>query len=153
MTAIVGGLAKRRSWTPRYAPNARTPRVSRAKTTRLGEKVRPWRGAAIGRGTARTGVDLLAVAALAAPLVQDLVRIEAEIERVVAQEALRVDGARQLAVVAALEGAEIAGPDLRVALGAVQVDALALARVVEPLRQARRGLGRDAAAGLADGRR
>ena len=71
---------------------------------------------------------MAALAALAPPLAEDVVGVEAEVERVVAQEALRVDGARQLAVVAALERGEVAGPDLRVALGAVQVDALALAR-------------------------
>ena len=66
-----------------------------------------------------------AVTALAAPLEEDLVGIETEIQGVVAQEALRVDRPGQLAVLAPLEGAEIACPDLRVALGAVEVDALA----------------------------
>ena len=101
-----------------------------------GEKVRPWRGAAIGRGTAMTGAGSAAVAALAPPLAQDLVRVEPEVERVVAQEALGVDRAGQLLVVAALEGAQVARPDLGVALGAVQVDALALARGVQALGQA-----------------
>ena len=51
VTEIVGGFAKRSSWTPRYAPNASTPMVISARTTMNGEKVRPWRGAARGRGT------------------------------------------------------------------------------------------------------
>ena len=105
-----------------------------------GENVRPRRGAASGRGTAMTGAGGPHVAALAAPLAEDLLGLEAEVQRVVAQEALRVDGARQLAVVAALEGGQVAGPDLRVALGAVEVDALALAGGVQPLGQRRDGL-------------
>ena len=78
-----------------------------------------------------------AVAALAAPLEEDLVGVEPEVEGVVAQEALRVDRPGELAVVAALERAEVARPDLRVALGAVQVDALGLAGGQQPLGQGR----------------
>ena len=77
------------------------------------------------------------VAPLAPPLADHVLGIEPEVERVVAQEALGVDGARQLRVVAVLERGEVAGPDLRVALGAVEVDALALARGDEALGQAR----------------
>ena len=114
----------------------------------LGEKVSPWRGAVIGRGTAMTGCRVASLAALAAPLVEDLLGIEPEVERVVAQEALRVDGAGQLLVIAALEGAQVAGPDLRVALGPVQVHALALAGGVQALGQAGRRVGRQAAPGF-----
>ena len=110
-------------------------------------------GQALARRRDRLGHDdrrrlLLAVAALTTPLDQDLVRVEPEVERVVAQEALGVDRARQLLVVAALEGAQVARPDLGVALGPVEVDALALACGVQPFRQARRRLGGDAPAGV-----
>ena len=115
--------------------------VISARTTRNGENVRPLRGVAIGRGTVMTGAISRWLAALAPPLGEDLVRVEPEVERVVAQEALRVDVAGELLPVAALQRGEIAGPDLRVALGAVQVDALALARRVEPLGQAQDRLG------------
>ena len=118
-----------------------TTTVSSAATTMLGEKVRPWRGAAIGLRDDDGRRRLLAVAALAPPLEQDVVGVEAEIQRVVAQEALGVDRAGQLPVVAALERAEVARPDLRVALGAVQVDALALAGGVQALGQARSWVG------------
>ena len=40
------------------------------------------------------GLARLVVAALLAPLEEDVVRVESEVQRVVAQEALRVDGAR-----------------------------------------------------------
>ena len=59
VTETVGGLVKRRIWMPRYAPNARMTTVSRATTTMLGEKVRPWRGAAIGFGTTMAGATSL----------------------------------------------------------------------------------------------
>ena len=80
--------------------------------------------------------DFLGIAALVPPLEQDVFRVETEIERVVAQEPLRVDRPGQLLVVAALECAEIAGTDLGVALGAIEVDALALAGRVEPFGKA-----------------
>ena len=108
---------------------------------RLGEKVSPRRGAAIGRGTAMTACGSWGVAALAPPLEQDLVGVEPEVERVVAQEALGVDGAGELAIVAALERGEVAGADLRVPLRAVQVDALALASGEEALGEAGCGVG------------
>jgi hypothetical protein len=47
----------------------------------------------------------LALAAFPSPLAEDLVRVEPEVKGVVAEEALRVDRAREVAVVAALEGA------------------------------------------------
>ncbi len=98
----------------------------------------PWRRQ---RARHRDGRGhFLGLAALAPPLLEDLVGVEAEVERVVAQEALRVDRAGELLPVAALHRVEVARPDLRVALGAVQVDALALARLVEALRQARGGV-------------
>ena len=111
--------------------------VSSAATTMPGEKVMPLRGAAMRARDDDRRRLLLAVAALAAPLGEDLVRVEPEVERVVAQEALGVDRARQVLVVAALEGAEVARPDLRVALGPVEVDALAFTCGVEAFRQAR----------------
>ena len=120
-----------------------------AATTMAGEKVRPLRGAAIGRGTTMTGCCLLDLAALAAPLEQDVVRIEAEVQRVVAQEALGVDRPGQLLVVAPLEGGQVACPDLRVALGAVQIHALALAGREQPLGQVGTVVGRGAAHRLA----
>ena len=55
VTAIVGGLAKRSTWTPRYAPKASTTTVSSAKTTMLGEKVSPWRAPRSGCGTTIAG--------------------------------------------------------------------------------------------------
>ncbi len=145
VTAIVGGLANRRSCTPRYAANARTATVRRAKTTRPGEKVRPLRGVDDGARHRDDGLRLAVGAALAPPLEQDVVRIEAEIQRVVAQEALGVDGTRQLAVVATLEGGEVARPDLRVPFRAVEVDALALPCRQESLGKAGRRLAREAA--------
>ena len=57
-----------------------------------------------------TGSGGTCVAALAAPLAEHVLGIEAEVDRVVAQEALRVHGARQVAIVAALEGASGSGP-------------------------------------------
>ncbi len=106
----------------------------------LGEKVRPWRGRRDRLRHDDGRRRLLDVAALAPPLEQDLVGVEPEIERVVAQEALRVDRAGELLVVAALQRAQVACPDLRVALGAIEIDALALARGVEALRKARTGI-------------
>src|SRR5439155_17207808 len=64
-------------------------------------------------------------------------RVEPEVDGVVAQEALRVHGPGQVAVVARLEGAQVAHPDLGVALGPDEVDALVLARRGQPIRQAR----------------
>ena len=135
----------------------------RAATTMAGEKVRPWRGAVSGarQDDRRRRLDL-ALALLPPPLEEDLVGVEAEVEGVVAQEALRVDRARQLAVVAALEGAQVARPDLRVALGAIQIDALALTGREQPLAEAAagsatgigrsgRGAGLASAAGLVSG--
>ena len=55
VTAIVGGLEKRSTWIPRYAPKATTTTVSSAATTMPGEKVRPLRGVAIGFGTTMAG--------------------------------------------------------------------------------------------------
>ncbi len=107
-------------------------------------------GQALARGGdgSRDGDDrlwLARVATLAAPLEEDLVRVQAEVQRVVAQEALGVDRPRQLTVVAAFQGGQVAGPDLRVALGAVEVDALALAGREQALRQARGRVRRQAA--------
>ena len=48
----------------------------------------------------------------------------------------------------ALEGAQVARPDLRIALGSVEIHALAFAGIVEALREAGRGLGRDATSGI-----
>ena len=122
--------------------------VSSAATTIAGENVRPWRGAVERprHDDRRRRLDL-PLAALAPPLEEDLVRVEAEVQRVVAQEALGVDRARQLAVLAALEGAQVARPDLRVALGAVEVDALALAGGEQALRRGRPPVRRPASAG------
>ena len=55
VTASVGGLANRISWTPMNTANTAIRTVSRAATTTAGENVRPWRGDSIGRGTASTG--------------------------------------------------------------------------------------------------
>ena len=87
--------------------------------------------------SARTACGSLRIAPLASPLEQDVIRVEAQVQRVVAQEALGVDVAGQLPVVTTLEGGEVASPDLGVPLGPVQVDALALARRQQSLRQAR----------------
>ena len=127
--ASVGGLANRISWTPMNTANTAISTVSSAATTTAGENVRPWRGDSSGLRDREHGLGRdRRVAALAPPLADDVLGVEPEVERVVAQEALRVDGARQLGVVALLERGEVAGADLRVALGAVEVDALALAR-------------------------
>ncbi len=88
-------------------------------------------------------VQIVDVAPLVAPLEEDLVRVEAQVEGVVAQEALGVDGSREFPVVAALQGGKVASADLRVALRPIQIDALPLARGEEPLRQAGRRLGGD----------
>ena len=55
VTAIVGGLANRSSWMPRYAAKATTPTTSRSATTMPGEKVNPRAGAWMARGTTMTG--------------------------------------------------------------------------------------------------
>ena len=89
------------------------------------------------------GLGLARIPALATPLEQDIVRVQAEVQRVIAQESLGVDRSRELAVVTALEGSEVADPDLGVALSAVEVDALALSCGEQAFGQARSGLGRD----------
>ena len=149
VTASVGGFAKRMSCTPRKTANAAISTVNSAATTTAGENVRPGRGASSGLGTARTGsAGIDDVALLPLPLADDVLGVEPEVERVVAQEALGVDGARQLGVLAVLEGGEVAGADLRVPLGAIEVDTLALASRVEPLGQRRAGVGGEALADL-----
>src|SRR4029079_14931595 len=97
----------------------------------------------------QNGLRRGSLAALAPPLPDDLFGIEPEIQRVVAQEALRVEVAGQLAVLAPLQGRQVAGANLRVALGAVEVDALALARRVEPLGEAQAGASRGSSGRLA----
>ena len=150
VTASVGGFANRISCTPRKTANTAIRTVSSAATTTAGENVRPWRGASSGLGTASAGSGGdRRVAALALPLADDVLGVEAEIQRVVAQEALGVDGARQLGVLAVLERGQVARADLRVALGPVEVDALTLARRVEPLGQRRTGVGGEPLAHLA----
>ncbi len=109
------------------------------------DDARRERQAAPGWGDrSRNGDDRLrrcAVAAFAAPLDEDLVGVEAEVQGVVAEESLRVDGSRQLLVVAPLECPEIARANLRVALGPVEIDALAFSGGVEPLGERRAGVG------------
>ena len=72
-------------------------------------------------------VDLLA------PAGQHLVGVEPEVGGVVAQEALGVDGRRQVRDVAAFERHEMTRADLRLALGARQIDALAFAGGLQDL--------------------
>src|SRR5439155_24031167 len=81
-----------------------------------------------------------------APVVgHDDVGVEPQVLGVVAQEALRVDRARELAELARFQGGEVARPDLRITGGSFQFDALALARHQEDLSElARRGHGRPA---------
>ena len=59
--------------------------------------------------------------------IDQVVGVEAEVEAVVAQEAAGVDGPRQVAVLAVLEGGQVADPDLGVALDTRQVDEPGLA--------------------------
>ncbi len=141
VSASVGGFANRTSCTPMYTANTAIRMVSSAATMITGEKVRPCLGAASGLGTDEGGLrGHLGVATLAAPLADHVIRIEAQVQRVVAQEALRVDGSRQLGVLAVLERREVAGADLRVPLRTVQVNALALAGSEQALRQQGAGL-------------
>ena len=109
------------------------------------------RGERLGDRQHRLGRHLR-VAPLAAPLADDLLGVQPEVERVVAQEALGVDGAGELGVLAVLEGGQVPGPDLGVALGAVQVDALALARRQQALRERGAGLRGVRAIGVARAR-
>ena len=67
--------------------------------------------------------------------VDEVFRVEPQVDAVVAEEALRVHRTRQVPVLACLEGGEVAAPDLRVALHAVEVDALRLAGGAEHLAQ------------------
>jgi len=76
---------------------------------------------------------------LIAPAIEDVVRLEAQIDGVVAQEALGVDRRRELVVVAVFEGRQVAQPYLGVALGTVQVNALTLAGQLERLTHRRCG--------------
>ena len=78
---------------------------------------------------------------LFAPSVEQIVGIEAQVDRVVTQEALRVDRRRQVIPVAVLERGEVLHADLGVALGAIQVDAFALTSELERLAH-RRSCGR-----------
>ena len=136
VTAIVGGLAKRRTWTPEVDPEGDDDDGQQRGDDDARRERHALARRRDRRGTTMAGGASFALPRSRAPLEQDLVRVEAEVQRVVAQEALGVDGARQLLLVAALEGAEVAGPDLGVAFGAVEVHALALARGVQALRQA-----------------
>ena len=103
VTAIVGGFAKRRTWHAEVGAEDQDPDRHEGQDDDDRREGQALAGRAIGRGTAIAGVRLARVAALAPPLLEDLVGIEPEVQRVVAQEALRVDGARELLVVAALE--------------------------------------------------
>ncbi len=75
---------------------------------------------------------------LLVPAIQHLHRVEPQVERVVAQEALGIDRAGQLRVVAVLECRQVPGADLGVALRTVEVDALLLAGRVQHVSNARR---------------
>src|SRR3990172_6490151 len=88
------------------------------------------------------------VSDLGLPLRQHRLGVEAQVERVVAQEAFRVHRSGKFPEVAALERSEEPGADLRVPLGTVQVNALALARVEQHLAQPGHGRG----GGRGDGR-
>ncbi len=132
----MGGFEKRSSWNPSHTMKPTTSARRSANDDQAGRERQP---AAWGGDRPRHGDDrlrLARVASLSAPLEQYLIGVEAEIERVVAQEALRVDRAGQLAVIAPLEGGQVACPDLGVALGAVQVHALPLASGEEAFGQA-----------------
>ena len=96
-------------------------------------------GAAIGCGGGATAIrsDDLKRLHLVAPALEQLVGVEAQVDGVVAQEALGVDRRRQVVVCAVLERRQVAQPDLGVALGAVQVDALALAGKLKRLADGR----------------
>ena len=98
----------------------------------------PGSASGIGGGATATRRRCAQLLHLLAPAIEDLVWLEAEVDRVVAQEALGVDRRRQLVPVAVLERRQVAQADLGVALGAIQVDALALARELERLADGRR---------------
>ena len=76
-----------------------------------------------GAGDARSAVPLV----FQPVEVGQVLRVKAQVGAVVAQEALRIDRARQLSVLTTLERREVPRPDLRVALDAGQVDALRFA--------------------------
>ena len=82
------------------------------------------------------------IAALAAPLLEHVLGIQSEVDRVIAQEPLRIDGPRKLPVVASFQGTKVAGSDLGVAFCSKQVDALALTGTRQSIRQGRRRVGR-----------
>ena len=69
--------------------------------------------------------------------VDEVLGIKAQVEPVVAQESLRVDRPRQVAVLAGLEGLHVSGPDLRVALDAGDGGSFTVAPE-EPFRASRR---------------
>src|SRR5215212_10150208 len=98
-----------------------------------------WLGRWCHRGPLLFPTDLRFVA----PAGQHVFRIEPEIDRVVAQEALGVDQRRQGGVLAVLERGEVLQADLRVALGAEEVDALVLASNLQHVADAWRGRGVD----------
>ena len=86
------------------------------------------RRAASGRGAAGARGRLPGCGGALDPVeVDQVLGIEPEVRPVVAQEALRVDRAGQVRIVAELERGEIALPDLRVALDAGEVHTLPLA--------------------------
>ena len=107
--------------------------------------LKPWRGAVIGcgGGATLTTSTLRGWSASRRQRADDLVGVEAEVERVVAQEAPRVDGRGKVIHVATLERDEMAGADLRLAFSPDQIDALALSRGLEDLSDLRSPLGLD----------
>ena len=67
------------------------------------------------------------------PLIANLVCVETQVDGVVVQEALGVDVARELQVVAALQRRQELRPDLDIPLDAVQVDPFGLSRAAQSL--------------------
>ena len=135
VTVIVGGRANRVSWIARY-PTKPATTSARNRPTKIAARDRePLARRGDRPRNDDRGLDGGRVAPLTAPLLEDLVGVEAEVERVVAQEALGVDGPGQVPPLALLERGQVAGADLRVALGSRKVDALVLAGREQALRQ------------------
>ena len=104
----------------------------RNRDAAAGRRQRTWRRSdydALGRAHALH---------LVAPALEHLFGIEPEVDGVVAQEALGVDRRRQVLVGTVFQRRQVAQPDLGVALGAVQIHALALAGQLERLAKGRR---------------
>jgi hypothetical protein len=99
-----------------------------------GEDERAGSTAGEGRGGgASLGFSTVGSRGLEAVEVDEVLRVEPEVGAVVAEKALRVDRAGQVAIVAILEGREVSLADLRLSFDARQVDALRLTSGAEHL--------------------